>query len=417
MDSTKLLTEKLALARELSSLKPEMDHLRSMATAQKGILAEKLSLQRQLSTVQVELETEKRATQRTLAKENRLQAEDSRLEQRIESLQAELSKERRERQKAESEAQKAAAEWEGRKTVLESRLDAFRTKLRTTKEQLKLVEADRQSLQTSSRNPTSDAGRRAASTTDTGKNGRKRNAAQMENDNKIGTPGALAAPKRGARLSTMPGDKSAFSITPFLNRTTSVAPKGSPEEIEDKGSDEGDAPCVLPSVAGSDAVPPRHTDILGQPDTKLTKPKSSTGGTRALLPSKTDKTNAKAPRLRKTKAVPALEQVAEEDNNENATNAVSQEAGQHAEIPADTTIINGVDTKKKKRKLLGGGLGQTLFDDDDAETAKGSQRGILGGRTFGSLGKMSFGGSKGISRTGGFGTISPLKRDRQTFQC
>jgi len=46
--STKLLTEKLALARELSTLKPELEHLRSQATAQQNALADKLSRQREL---------------------------------------------------------------------------------------------------------------------------------------------------------------------------------------------------------------------------------------------------------------------------------------------------------------------------------------------------------------------------------
>ena len=68
-DSTKLLTEKLALARELAVLKPEIEHLRSQAMTQQNLLAEKLALQRELSTLQVELETEKRAVQRARAKD------------------------------------------------------------------------------------------------------------------------------------------------------------------------------------------------------------------------------------------------------------------------------------------------------------------------------------------------------------
>ena len=421
MDSTKLLTEKLALARELSILKPEIDHLRSMAIAQQGIFAEKLSLQRQLNTAQVELESERRATQRALAKENRLRAEDSRLEQRIESLQAEVSKERKERQKAESEALKASVEWDGRKTVLESRLDAFRIKLQATKEQLKQVETERQNLQMGSRKPTSHVSKAIASTTDVGKTARKRNAAQMENESIVGTPG-VPAPKRGARLSTMPGDKSSFSITPFLNRTTNIATEVPLEEDDSNDGDIGDAQYGPLFVDGSDVTASTSTNNPIREGAKATESNSSTADPAVLLPSKAGKTNVKGPRMRKMKPAPILEQVAEEYKDENATDPKSPGIKCRTEVPADTTINKGMDVIKKKRKLLGGGLGRTLFDDDDPESAKGSPREIVGGgRSFGTFGKVVLGGPKGnirsgpIGSVGGFGTISPLKRDKKAM--
>src|SRR5437773_11650544 len=83
--SSKLLTEKLALAHELSTLKPELEHLRSQAASYQSSISEKLSLQRQLNTIQVELETEKRAAQRALTKGGKENAQDLKLQAQLDS--------------------------------------------------------------------------------------------------------------------------------------------------------------------------------------------------------------------------------------------------------------------------------------------------------------------------------------------
>src|SRR5206468_8938564 len=80
-DSTKLLTEKLALSRELALLKPELEHLRSQATYHQTTLSEKLALQRQVSTLEVDLETEKRAAQRASRKESKNNENDAKLQE------------------------------------------------------------------------------------------------------------------------------------------------------------------------------------------------------------------------------------------------------------------------------------------------------------------------------------------------
>lgn len=230
-ESTKLLTEKLSLAREIASLKPEIEHLRSQAASHQSLLSEKLTLQRQLASVQVELETEKRSTQRMQAKEGRLQAEDAKLESRLESLHAELAQECRQREKSEREAQKAAADWESKKATFESRLDAFRNKLRITKEQLKATQADLQNAQQTTRAVSFQSGTTGPEK-DVCKMARKRTSAQLDADSVIGTPGLLPARKKNMKSSTLPGDKSTFSITPFLNRATSVTVDDADQEAD-----------------------------------------------------------------------------------------------------------------------------------------------------------------------------------------
>ena len=412
MDSTKLLTEKLTLARELSTLRPEIENLRSQAASHQSLLAEKLSLQRQLSTCQVELETEKRSYQRALAKEGRLQEQDSLYESKLEELQVEVGKERRERQKLEREVQRTTTEWENQKATLESRVDAFTNKLRLAKDQLKEERTKKQNVHAAAQ-ATAGSGETAA------RDHRKRNAAQMDSDTMIGTPGLLPASKRGKRGSTLPGDKSTFSITPFLNRTTSVAPDSTIEEPSNGGEDEElQKPYYslngLQNTKGSLSTVDSHK-IQTVNDASTDAPMPESGLTAKV---KYGKTNAGVlPTRKKPQSAPSLEQVAEENDEQSGTVAIAQPKVPGNTIP-DDIVSDDVEVKKRKRKILGG-PGRTLFDEDDGEAPKGD-RGLLGdARKSGTLGRLTLGGPKLGARVrlgparGGSSTFSPLKKERK----
>ena len=419
MDSTKLLTEKLTLARELSALKPEVEHLRSQAASHQSLLAEKLSLQRHLSTAQVELETEKRATQRELAKEGKLQAEDAKLESRLESLQADLAKERRERQRVEREAQKDSTESQSRIATLESRLDAFRNKLKSTKEQLKEAQTSLQTAQACNHGKASRTSASVKSTTLLAGNSRKRAAAQMDADTIIGTPGDPPAAKKNKRGSTLIGEKSTFSITPFLNRTASIAPESpssdsasGDNEGHDKGSDRRSENTNQKAASTLEAIPDR-VDKSDAINNVLQRKKPG-----ILENTKNGKINSRAPPARKTKAAPTLAQVAEENIEiGGSTTSISEPTA--TKETSNETFRGGLEVKRRKRKFLGGGLGKTLFDEDEGDALK-CDRGLLGGlRGFGTLGKVGFGAANlGSPKPTGpsvstFGVISPLKKDRK----
>ncbi len=416
MDSTKLLTEKLTLARELASLKPELDHLRSQVASHQTLLAEKLSLQRQLSTVQVELETEKRAAQRTLEKEGKSQAEDAKLQSRVESLQADLAKERRERQRIECEAQKVSTELENKNTALESRLDAFRSKLKTTKEQLKETQTALQKAETSAIAASTRAAASANPAISVVRNPRKRAAVEMDADTMIGTPGDLPAAKRNKKSSTLPGEKSMFSVTPFLNRSVSVVPGSPASEIGEKESGDNEELPTSPSRTSKTKVPVA-SELRGKgKSASSTVPANKPGNLETV---KASKANSKPLPVRKPKAAPVLEKVAEEDNDKNEGPAAAPIKPTASESVPDETVNEGIEMKRKKRKLLGGGLGKTLFDEDEGDVLKGD-KGIVGGvRGFGTLARGGLGGTKFLPRTAfgastsGFGAISPLKKDRK----
>jgi hypothetical protein len=397
-DSTKLLTEKLALAREVATLKPEIEHLRSQVALNQNILAEKLALQRELSTLQVELETERRAVQRTKANTTKSTEGDSKAASQLEDLRKELAKERREAQKNERESRKHATEWESQKTILESKVDAFRTKLRSRTEQLKETQKELEESQALKAAKKAES----LSTKSNVANARKRQTAHFDPDATIGTPGnnGVHAAKR-ARVSTLPGDKSTFSITPFLNRTMSILPD-TPDVNEQPEIPQ--AQGELTKTDGEQTSPIRPKQAKARKAPAVSKKER---GTRVLQETKAaQKANVIIQKDGKSTAKEpfGLAKVVEEDNDENEEAADTLSELTKASKP----------TVKKKQKILG--QRQSLFDDDDAEETKSRARKIgllgasrgLGLRGGGRLGPISL-SSKGRQ----LAEFSPLKKDRR----
>ena len=420
MDSTKLLTEKLTLARELSTLRPEVEYLRSQAGSQQSLLAEKLSLRRQLSTCQVELETERRSTQRALAKECKQQAQDSRLQSHIEELQVEAAKERHERQNLERRAQTTSTEWESQKATFESRLDAFKNKLKLAKDQLKEEQIKKQSNYISAQGSAENAVAHSIGRT-TNKKPRKRTAAQLDSETTIGTPGILPASKKSKRGSALPGDKSTFSITPFLNRTMSVVPDSPAQGLSNSGEEEQlekthEPPNVSQSLNDlACATNSRNTQAVNEisKNASMRKP-GVTGRTKSGQTQKGAPTTRKKPQIAKS-----LEQVAEEENG-NEVQPIASSRTKVVNTDLDKLVDDNLEVKKRKRKILGAGPGRTLFDEDNGEAPRGEQELPGRPRNLGILGRVTHEGQKLGERVtfgpakSGFGTFSPLKRDRKT---
>src|SRR5271155_4614923 len=392
-DSTKLLTEKLSLARELATLKPEIEHLRSQAVTQQNLLAEKLSLQRELSTLQVELETEKRAVQRAKAKDTKSGEDESKLEAQVEELKKELAKEKREAQKNDRDARKQAADWEGQKTILESKLDAFRNKLRSTKEQLKETQAELEQAQAAK--ATRDA--EFAQARPGVANPRKRPVARFDPDASIGTPGVAA---KKPRTSTLPGDKSTFSITPFLNRTMSLAPESpaSQEKKADEAINQHIDAIIAENTPSSPAPPPKAKII-----------KKGGGATSA---------KSKEPQPLKDTTIPKANtniQKQRTTTNKTTLAKVTEEADENEESTGNSSVLPNIQQKqpvKKKQKLLG--QRKSLFDDDDDEGERSNSRGLMG--LSKGLGLRGGAGMGMISLAGKGKTLaefSPLKKDRR----
>jgi hypothetical protein len=361
-----MLTEKLALAHELSTLRPEIEHLRSQASSHQATVAEKLALQRQVSTLQVELETEKRASHRAITKGERGSAKEAKLEEQVEDLQAQVSKERRAREQAEKEAKRTVADIEAKKSVLETRLEGVQGKLRSTKNRLSEVQTQLQKVEADM----------AAASADTSRNTRKR-ITQIGGDSEIGTPGvAITKGKRtGARVGKMtiaPG-KSDFSTTPLLPNSWKFSTEHT-IETPVKGRPEPSVTVkVQPTLATIDDTTSQDFTTL---DTSLEPPKSA-NPIPIILPQVEERPDSDITITESSKAINTAQRLKKEE----------------------------AEPKKKKRRLLVGATGKTLFDDDDAEPKKNAQDVKSFRRVRGAM----------PTETGKFGQFSPLKKDRKAL--
>ncbi|TVY58810.1 hypothetical protein LCER1_G000565 [Lachnellula cervina] len=454
MDSTKLLTEKLSLARELATLKPELEHLRSQASYQQSILSEKLALQRQVSTLEVEIETEKRASKRAAEKndsrereadlrsqlevlqndlvreKNNSRTKEAELQSQFEALKKDLAREKKEAGKAHKEIEKELKASETRHTVLESKLDQMRTKLRASKEELKecqteLTQARAAPAKTMSISASTEAPTRP----------RKRAALEMSTDVTIGTPDGVAARgkkpvvKRGRKDQTMVGEKSMFSITPFLNRTVNMAPDTpakdpEPDIMEEEDQDTDNQASEAEVVSEAPAIPESSTPTAAPKaiGKKKVVEKPEVLDKKALGETKSTTQNKKpAPKKR---AISTLEKVTEEDVDENeelrqpaalvtTKTLAAPKAGNIKQAKLQSKAAETEDTglRKKKRKLLGG---KTLFDEEDGEATKRPTKVSLGAPRLLAKGGLTGpgGGLKG-GLGAGMGTFSPLKKDRR----
>ena len=388
-DSARVLTEKLALSRELSTLKLELEHLRAQCASSERLLADKLSLQRDLNSARVELETEKRSLQRLLSKDDLKASVEGKLKSEIEALQVDLANERRDRRRYESERRDLKIEFEGKQTLLESKVEALRGRLKGTREQLKETQVSIERGRPSSPNPGN-----AKKTVTTKTNPLKRTFQEAITEHALGTPSDPIATKKLKRGSALPGDKSHFSITPYLNRTASIAP-ASPASDEKDG-----AALALPNISGNghSTIPSETTALIHSNGVG-----EGNGRGRSLKSG-----------ISKDRMTTKLDQVQEElmeDPPVDARQNVSRAATVSGVIDRETKMAkqSQVAPSRRRRKLLGTSVGKTLFDDDDAEMARtsnardqkpaGSRKVLLPPRWGAPGGQL-------------VGTFSPLKRDK-----
>ena len=408
----------------LEELRQELEQERAARLSAEKASKKSSSNSAEIEELRQELEQERHARQKAeKASKKGTQTDNSQSEE----IKKALEEEKRERKKQEKEYTKTLAELQGRNTVLDDKLSAFREKLRTTKEKLKEKEAELDRVDRAQTAPPTKAA--AATTTKPAKTGRKRLAATAEPETNLGTPGdgfPAKKAKRGTSAAAV-GDTSAFSLTPFLNRTGSVVP-ASPivEEEEDATAQQEATPTALPKKASK----------------KIAQPK-----VKALAPAPSNKANAKVAG-RKKAAAPVLEMVSEEasvmshsqskDDSENApvmvplkdsddgpstkTKPVVPKFKPRKSLMSFATFAEEPAAEKKKKRKLGASAGKTLFDAEDGEDVAplkpvGVSKGLFAARALGKsvLGKQ---GQRPIS--GGFNMLSeeafafsPLKKDRR----
>jgi hypothetical protein len=421
------LTSQLEAAREALE---KQSHLAKSDDTESEIKAQLEEAKKELSVEKrrwaAELDAVKEALEKHASTKNDEKAVEFKAQ--LEQIKKELSAEKRSRQKAESALQKDQASWEAQKSLLDEKLNQFRNKLRSTKEKLRETEEELGKAQSAAVVKPTIAKVTVADVP--AKKSRKRPAPKLDADN-IGTPGDEPPAKRGKRATgslnrSMPGEKSTFSITPFLNRTM-IAPE-TPEAHPDAGdaSEEKDdepaehTPSAAPAVLLKPSLPP-PTETRKEP----------------LAQAASRKHNAKP--SRKSAKAPSLEKVTEEASDEDEAappppppaEPAKPEPEPTAAAPADKPRLKKslakprksildfqsyadepAPEKRKKRRL--GGPAKTLFDEDEGDRLPAKP--IPGRGLFGAKGRALLGGAKKgqamVATNEGF-QFSPLKRDRR----
>lgn len=433
-DSSKLLTEKLTLARELAQLKPELEHLRANSSEYSVVLSDKLKLQQELSVAQAELNSKRLMLKNTQAKGDKHNNVEATLHEEIERLQSQLNEAQRKLKQNKSapaqrtevtglqaelaserqEHEKERVEWQTQKVALEEKLNQFRTKLKATKEKLK--DAEEQLAGGKTVEPVAVVPIPSPSVP------RKRDLPARQPDVAIGTPGDGPANKRTKRAPENVGAQSTFSITPFLNRTANVLantpPQPEAENVADSVEDN-----QSPTLAAAERADADRNELMNFVDSVLG-----------------EASPAKVPQSNDGAAIPdPSHPIDADDNNAVIASPDNEKENQKPQAPKPTgatklgpkkslssfaTFREGSlpPVHQKKKRKLGGAPSKTLFDEDEAEDAEAG--GFGGQRAFGTFAPRATGVARPLAgkRKGpvvvaedGF-AFSPLKKDKKALR-
>ncbi|KAG5928584.1 hypothetical protein E4U42_000392 [Claviceps africana] len=470
-DAGKLLQEKFALKRELERLQPELEHLQSQLTAYQATVAEKNDLRRQLDAVEAELDNEKRSRQRLQSKNN--DAAVAELASRLEEAEERLAAERKEGDKMKRELEKQVTKTKAENERLEERVSSLEDKaqglraenerlqectsglkdktkglqaeLKEAKESLREARSELAAAQSRpvSRNEEHKPKKAVASTTDAGK---KRRARVMSFEEiTIQTPGndvfARERPtkKRGAdKVMATVGEKSVFSITPFLNRNKSLLDDSAKEPSRhdaaapaDPKPPMSDEPAAPEALSESEAEAPRpktslKASVSFHSPARAARPRAVRQAKAATTPLG-ESTPAKTNRVVRSRGTPKVKSIPETRADDEAADCGNPQAGPDQEnvpvaaskkmnrAPVLEPKVPEAGVKKKKRKLLGG-ANTTLLDGDDGDDGDDD-----GGEALMTSRSQPAVPKRTRARLGGgvrnafaaASSFSPLKRDRR----
>ncbi|KAL6235414.1 hypothetical protein BDW75DRAFT_250934 [Aspergillus navahoensis] len=223
-DTQKLQAEKARLAKEVLSIQSEVEELRSQNTSANASLAEKQAIARQLNTIEVQLENEKRAHERALAKQSQQKEE-------VAALTSQLERTRRELELVRRHGQDNTRQKDSTSPVSGKNRDINKKVVALKDDHLANTPVQQQEdwgTTTTTKVPTERAAGSHLQTL----------TSRLHSELSIATPGAVRAQVQQKPFSTLPGDKSSFSITPFLNRTTELddSPTSSDDELNESSN-------------------------------------------------------------------------------------------------------------------------------------------------------------------------------------
>lgn len=336
-DYEQISADNVSLTKEIAHLKQEFERLQNQNKSHQNLIAEKSALERQLNSLEVQLEEERRAFERN--RNTEIKNQNAEAQQQLKKLQEEIKKEGDERRRMEHEINERATAWEQQKKSLEERLDKLRKQLRSTKEKLKehqndtLLSHEPQQIERPRQSVASD---RSASLGHSG--------GIFDPSMTIATPGAVKVktnfqPRPSAAL----GEKSSFSITPYLKRNRNA---------EDSSSSSDD-------------------DLRPQADSHNAKKRA--------------KVSPKSNKTRRPKANQPSNHDNDDENDDDGEDRRLAKADGHDRSIAEDSILSrrndempsmlggmsnsslGGKQVPRKRKVLGGQRDITLFDEEEEQ--------------------------------------------------
>ncbi|KAF7175315.1 hypothetical protein CNMCM7691_007906 [Aspergillus felis] len=399
VESKRLVDENIRLSKELSNLQLEAERFRVQNISSQSTVAEKQALRRQLITVEEQLENEKRAHERAQSRETRQAGEIANLSSRLEEARKELAEQIQARERQERSACQQKHESEAQRAALEERIEDLNRKLRQVKDQLQEAQSNGQQRRNNlkaTQSPQLHAKSRVPPNRTMG--------TQFVPALTIATPGAIKSWSKGIQQPTaLPGDKSSFSITPFLKRASepqnpSVSSDDDLNELHTvpvRAGTSGKVSSDKMSFAENATISsPRQEDELlsrGAPSSKRSK-LSHHIGTKSKM-GRAISSGSRSPQT-------DVENLAEGDD-------VSNNKG------------SGHGQMKLKRRKLGFQRDRNLFEDEedpDNQDIRKLGRKLAPGPGRTSRDEIQLTAQSSIMHGRGFGAptgFSPLKRDRK----
>ncbi|KAI1745008.1 hypothetical protein F4680DRAFT_403993 [Xylaria scruposa] len=434
----RIRTHAIALQDQDSTRELEADLRKKLQEAQRQLREEKEEKER----LDEELQNARRGPKKSqqITDENSAEIE---LRTQLEDFEKKLAALQEKSDKRCQELETAVAELEGRNEHLEKKLEKARIKYRGVQEELKkaqteLREAQQQHAQLPIQEDTTKIGAKTQAF-------RKRKAQETSMGDfthiEIQTPSAENAMKARRAMKktfepTLVGAKSAFSITPLLNRSKNSSMSEETSDLYEGVLEDS----ILGPQSGSELHEPEttHKDepsttsnsnetepaTVAPPETKKPEvvPKTRGRPKKALGDAPSAKKNVlvhKPPKkiLKSKSSLERVPEAAEPGQQENHIEPAETEPAEKTAtvkfnlVPShdesNNSSLNGDVPKKKKRKVLGST--KTLFDEDDGEAAaakKPAKIQLGAKKTKAPLGAQ-------INAFAGVTTFSPLKRNRR----
>ncbi|OJJ43324.1 hypothetical protein ASPZODRAFT_136553 [Penicilliopsis zonata CBS 506.65] len=393
-EANKTLGEKMRLSKELLNAQSEIQRLKSQNSSHQTILMEKQNLERLLNSLELELQDQKRTNERIRMQEHPHSTNITNMSLQLEETRKKLAEEVRSRKIDEQNFQNQAVEWSAQRAALEGQIETLNMKLRIAEKE---AHKSTQNLHGKNKSPQAEGAYINEGYTKTVP--LKRPGVQVNHGMSIATPGAIC-PREVTKITTaLPGDKSVFSITPFLNRTGctpdySQSSESDADEINTITIDEAEQPSSR--VGGGQA----KNESLGP------RPKFYLSPGEGYMLQKGEKKSSVSARMRTVAAV----------GKGNCTKTANSPFDGDSFVPHRSEDLTPTNRQKKSKRRKLGARPERMpvlggeSDDDLGETGKPSHK-FSNGKRLASDFSLVVGNQ--ILQNQVAGGFSPLKREKK----